>query len=250
MRYFLQLSYNGRNYSGWQRQENAISIQEVLEDNLSKIWRENIEMTGCGRTDSGVHAQQYFAHFDAEKDIPENLLYRINHILPADIAIINLFKTKEELHARFDAQLRTYKYFIHYKKNPFLEETSFLIYEWKPDIEKMNHCAKQLLGKHDFSAFEKKGSDNKTSVCEIHNATWQKTKHGLVFTISADRFLRNMVRRLTSALLLVGTNRMDEQEFINAVLHKRTLDVKLAVPAKGLFLWEIKYPPNCMRVIE
>lgn len=243
MRYFLQLSYHGKNYSGWQRQENAVSVQEILEENLSKLFGESIEIIGCGRTDAGVHAKDYYAHFDTDKNIPDNFLYRINSMLPDDIAVGNIFEVKPGLHARFDAMNRTYKYFIHFEKNPFLEEQSFF-YNQQPDIEKMNHCIQQLIGEHDFSTFEKKGSDNKTSVCVLKEAYWQTTENGLVFTITANRFLRNMVRRITSALLMVGLNKMNEQDLLNAVLEKESLEVKLAVPAKGLFLWKIEYTIN------
>lgn len=240
MRYFLQLSYHGKNYSGWQRQENAVSVQETLEENLSKIVAAAIEIIGCGRTDAGVHAQDYFAHFDTDKIIPENFLYRINSMLPQDIAIHKIFEVKPDMHARFDAVSRMYKYFIHFEKNPFLQDQSFL-FNKRPDIEKMNHCIRQLFGEHDFSTFEKKGSDNKTSVCILENAYWEQTETGLVFTITANRFLRNMVRRITAALLMVGLDKMSEQEVIHAVLEKKLLEVKLAVPAKGLFLWKIEY---------
>jgi tRNA pseudouridine38-40 synthase len=243
MRYFLQLSYHGKNYSGWQRQENAVSVQQILEENLSKIYASPIEIVGCGRTDAGVHAQDYFAHFDTEKNIPDSFLYRINSMLPDDIAIHDFFQVKPDLHARFDAKSRTYKYFIHFKKNPFLEEQSYL-FNQQPDIEKMNHCIQQLFGEHDFSTFEKKGSDNKTSVCTLENAYWEQTETGLAFTIKANRFLRNMVRRITAALLLVGVGKMNEQDIVNAVLNKESLEVKLAVPAKGLFLWKIEYEFN------
>jgi len=243
MRYFLQLSYHGKNYAGWQRQNNAISVQEVIEENLSKIFNEPVEIIGCGRTDTGVHAKQYYAHIDTEKDLPENLLYRINNMLPDDIAIHEIFKVNDTLHARFDAINRTYKYFIHFNKNPFVEEQSFLMHQ-KPNIDKMNRCIQQLFGEHDFSSFEKKGSDNKTSVCKLENAFWQPTENGLVFTITANRFLRNMVRRITAALLMVGLDKMNEQELINAVLNKEILNVKMAVPAKGLFLWQIEYNFN------
>lgn len=243
MRYFLQLSYHGKNYAGWQRQNNAISVQEIIEENLSKIFNEPVEIIGCGRTDTGVHAKQYYAHIDTEKDLPENLLYRINNMLPDDIAIHEIFKVNDNLHARFDAVNRTYKYFIHFNKNPFVEEQSFLMHQ-KPNIDKMNRCIQQLFGEHDFSTFEKKGSDNKTSVCKLENAFWQPTENGLVFTITANRFLRNMVRRITAALLMVGLDKMNEQELINAVLNKEILNVKMAVPAKGLFLWQIEYNFN------
>lgn len=241
MRYFLQLAYHGKNYCGWQRQENAVSVQEVLEDNLSKLFSSHIEITGCGRTDAGVHAQDYYAHFDAENPVPENFLYRINRMLPDDISVHRIFEVSPQAHARFDAVKRTYKYFVHFNKDPFLEDRSFHIHEWRPDIVKMNHCIQQLLGERDFSTFEKKGSDNKTSVCLLEHAQWESTPEGLVFTITANRFLRNMVRRITAALLMVGLDKMDEQELIQAVVHTSPLEVKLAVPAKGLFLWKIEY---------
>ncbi|MFN8238929.1 MAG: tRNA pseudouridine(38-40) synthase TruA [Chitinophagales bacterium] len=244
MRCFLQLSYNGKNYSGWQRQENAVSVQEVLEENLSKIFNVAIEIVGCGRTDTGVHAKEYYAHLDAALTIPENFIYRINRMLPEDISISRIFQVPDNLHARFDAVSRTYKYFIHFEKNPFLEDFSFQIHEWQPDLQKMNHCIRQLFGEHDFSTFEKKGSDNKTSVCTLENAYWESTENGLVFTITANRFLRNMVRRITAALLMVGLGKMTEQELIDAVLTMKALDVKIAVPAKGLFLWKVEYDFN------
>lgn len=241
MRYFLELSYNGKNYAGWQRQNNAISVQEVLEDNLSKILNNKIEIVGCGRTDAGVHAKQYFAHVDIEKALPENFLYRINNMLPEDIAIQKIFNVKPDFHARFDAINRTYKYFIHFEKNPFLEDYSFLLLNKTLDISAMNHCLSLILGEHDFSCFEKKGSDNKTSVCVLKDAFFEQNENGLVFTITANRFLRNMVRRITAAMLMLGLNQLSAEEIILAVLEKKDLQVKMAVPAKGLFLWKIEY---------
>lgn len=241
MRYFLELSYNGKNYAGWQRQNNAISVQEVLEENLSKILNNKIEIVGCGRTDAGVHAKQYFAHVDIEKAHPENFLYRINNMLPEDIAIQKIFDVKPDFHARFDAINRTYKYFIHFEKNPFLEDYSFLLLNKTLDISAMNHCLSLILGEHDFSCFEKKGSDNKTSVCVLKDAFFEQNENGLVFTITANRFLRNMVRRITAAMLMLGLNQLSAEEIILAVLEKKELQVKMAVPAKGLFLWKIEY---------
>ena len=240
MRYFLQLSYNGKNYCGWQRQENAISVQEILETNLSKLFANTIAITGCGRTDTGVHAKEYFAHFDTDVIPMSDFVYRINSMLPNDIAIQQIIEVRPDLHARFDAISRTYKYFIHFQKNPFIEDQSFC-WNKEIDVEKMNNCIRQLIGEHDFSTFEKKGSDNKTSNCILYEAYWQSTDNGLVFTIKANRFLRNMVRRITAALLLLGTNQMQAATLIEAVLQQKPLDVKLAVPAKGLFLWNIDY---------
>lgn len=219
-------------------------MQEVLEHNLSKIFNAPIELVGCGRTDTGVHAKEYYAHTDTDAVLPENFIYRINRMLPEDISIATIFQVPDNLHARFDAISRTYKYFIHFDKNPFLEDFSFQIHEWQPDIEKMNHCIQQLFGEYDFSTFEKKGSDNKTSVCRLEDAYWVSAENGLVFTITANRFLRNMVRRIVAALLMVGLDKMSEQELVDAVLAVQPLDVKIAVPAKGLFLWKITYDFN------
>ena len=247
MRYFLELSYNGKNYAGWQRQNNAISVQEVLEVNLSKILNNKIEIVGCGRTDAGVHAKQYFAHVDIEKALPENFLYRINNMLPEDIAIQKIFDVKPDFHARFDAINRTYKYFIHFEKNPFLEDYSFLLLNKTLDISAMTHCLSLILGEHDFSCFEKKGSDNKTSVCVLKDAFFEQNENGLVFTITANRFLRNMVRRIVACLLEIGLGRMNQQIMINAMENKAYFEVGLTAPANGLHLWEIKYPyiVNC-----
>ncbi|MBK9330083.1 MAG: tRNA pseudouridine(38-40) synthase TruA [Sphingobacteriales bacterium] len=244
MRYFMRLSYNGKNYCGWQRQENAVSVQEVLEQNLSKIFNAPVELVGCGRTDTGVHAKEYYAHTDTDAVLPENFIYRINRILPEDISIAEIFEAVDDLHARFDAVSRTYKYFIHFDKNPFLEDFSFQVHEWRPDIQKMNHCIQQLFGERDFASFEKKGSDNKTSICKLENAYWETAENGLVFTITANRFLRNMVRRITAALLMVGLGKLSEQELLDAVHAKDSLEVKISVPAKGLFLWKITYDFN------
>lgn len=241
MRYLLHLSYLGKNYCGWQRQENALSVQQVIEEKLTILLNEKIEIIGCGRTDAGVHAKNYYAHFDTDKIFPTDFLYRLNSILPDDISVQNMFNVKDDFHARFDAINRTYKYFIHLNKNPFINEQSFLFRDKTIDIEKMNNCIQQLFGEHDFSTFEKKGSDNKTSICILENAYWEKTTDGFVFTITANRFLRNMVRRITATLLMVGQNKLNLDEVINAVLNQQTLDVKLAVPAKGLFLWNIEY---------
>ncbi len=241
MRYFLQLSYHGKKYAGWQRQADALSVQEILEDNLSKLFNEKIEVVGCGRTDAGVHAKQYVAHIDVLNPIPDNFLYRINRMLPDDVAVYKIWEVKPDLHARFDAVKRTYKYFIHFSKNPFLEDQRFLLSDKQIDIPKMNHCLQQLQGEHDFSCFEKKGSDNKTSDCILYEAYFERTESELIFTITANRFLRNMVRRMTAAFLMLGLNQLTEQEIIKAVKEKSVLPVKMAVPAKGLFLWTVEY---------
>ncbi|HNF49376.1 MAG TPA: tRNA pseudouridine(38-40) synthase TruA [Chitinophagales bacterium] len=244
MRYFLKLAYHGKNYCGWQRQENAIAVQQVLEEKLQLVIGYPADITGCGRTDAGVHAHQYFAHFDVRDAISDTelFIYKFNALLPDSIAIYACFPVVDDLHARFSASSRSYKYFMHYGKNPFRDDFSFSLQNKRPDIQLMNQCCRHLLGEYDFSTFEKKGSDNKTSVCNLTDAHFTETEDGIVFTITANRFLRNMVRRITGAMLMVGLNQLKSEELITLVRNQQTLNVKIAVPAKGLFLWEIIYP--------
>lgn len=241
MRYFIELSYDGTNYKGWQRQQNANSVQEHIEQELATLLRQDIELVGCGRTDSGVHAHQYFAHFNYEHVLPENIIYRLNSLLGTTIAIKRIFEVPENLHARFDAVQRTYKYFLHQEKNPFLVSISFQT-NYAIDIPLMNEIAAQLIGTHDCSSFEKKGSDNQNSICTITEAQWNTTADGWVFTISANRFLRNMVRAITASLLMVGNKQIDVKEWLRLFTTQQTIPLKIVVPAKGLFLWEITYP--------
>lgn len=244
MRYFLKLAYNGKDFCGWQRQENALSVQQVLEEKISVLFGQPIDITGCGRTDTGVHAYQYYAHFDSEKTIDdlELWIYKLNSLLPESISIYDCYLVDYELHARFSAQRRTYKYFLHYGKNPFKDDFSFSLQNKRPNIGLMNACCVELLGEYDFSTFEKKGSNNKTSVCQLMEAYFTEDEEGIVFTISANRFLRNMVRRITGALLMVGLHQISKEALIQLAKQQQYLNVKIAVPAKGLFLWEITYP--------
>ena len=249
MRYFIHFAYKGTPFHGWQKQNNAITVQEVLDEKLSIILTEKIETLGCGRTDTGVHAKQYYAHFDFNKAFPKNFLNRLNKLLPSEIAIYDIIDVEDVAHARFDATERTYKYFIHLNKDPFLDDRSWFIGNYKPDIELMNIAAKALLSFKDFSSLEKKGSDNTNSLCTLFTAKWEYTeqKTGMVFTISANRFLRNMVRRIVACLLEIGLGRMNQQIMINAMENKAYFEVGLTAPANGLHLWEIKYPyiVNC-----
>ncbi len=240
MRYFIELAYDGSAFSGWQIQENSISVQQVIEEALSKILREKIDLVGCGRTDAGVHAHQYFAHFDFDNPIPDNFLYRINSLLGKSIAIKNISKVEPEKHARFSATKRTYQYFLHFSKNPFLEDYSFYLPTY-PNLEAMNIALQLLVGSHDFSTFEKKGSDNTNSICTVFDVQFIEQQEKLIFRITANRFLRNMVRAITASLLMVGYGQISLQEFEATFKNKEKMHLKLVVPAKGLFLWEIKY---------
>lgn len=242
-RWFIELSYNGSAFSGWQRQLNASSVQQTIEEAISLIFQKPTEILGCGRTDSGVHAKSFFAHFDTEMSFePVDLIFKLNSILNNDIGISRICSVDNELHARFDATLRTYKYFVLFEKNPFEIPFSHYIYGTKPDIEKMNLAAQLLLGEHDFSCFEKIGSDNSTSICKISHAKWTKNESGTVFEISANRFLRNMVRAITGTLLEVGLDDISMEKFKTILKSKDRSQAGPSAPAKGLFLWEITYP--------
>jgi tRNA pseudouridine38-40 synthase len=240
MRYFIELAYDGGAFAGWQRQTNAMTVQQTIEENLSTILNQQVDIVGCGRTDAGVHAAQYFAHFDYENTLPDNFLYRINAMLSRDIAIKNINEVADDKHARFSAVRRTYQYFLHFEKNPFLENYSFLLQK-KPDIAKMEKAMQQLIGTHDFASFEKKGSDNQTSVCTVFDVQWIAQNEQLIFRISANRFLRNMVRAIVASVLMVGLEQMSVDDFILTFNHKKKMPLKMVVPAKGLFLWKIEY---------
>ncbi len=243
MRYFIHLSYNGKNYNGWQRQPDQISVQQKLEEVFSVIYNDAIKITGCGRTDSGVHAKSFYAHYDANCELPKNAVNRLNKLLPSDIGIFNIHQVQDDVNSRFDAVSRTYKYFIHFKKDAFLQQTSYWLYAYDFDMQKMNDAAQVLLSYSDFTTFEKKGSDNKTSICDIKHAKWTvMNDNQWCFTISADRFLRNMVRRITGTLLMIGLGRMTISKMEKALKNRHELEVNIAPPAHGLFLWEIQYP--------
>lgn len=243
MRYFIKLAYNGKNYFGWQIQPNQISIQETLEKSISTLLRTEIKLTGAGRTDTGVHAKTMFAHFDFEENLPTDLTHRLNQFLPKDISIHEIIKVKNNAHARFDALSRTYHYFISFGKDPFIQDFSWQIYH-PINIEKMNQATKFLLGERDFSSFAKIHTDVKTHICEVKSAKWYKTESMFRFEITANRFLRNMVRAIVGTLIEVGKDKISLEEF-KEVIEKR--DRKFAAgsaPAQGLFLTEVEYPKS------
>lgn len=241
-RYFLQCSYKGTNYHGWQIQPNAISVQELLEDALSKILREKIAVMGAGRTDTGVHASFFVLHFDAENEIPEklDLAYKINSFLPSDIAVQKVWKVDREAHARFSALSRTYHYFISTEKNPFNTESSYKYL--KPlDVDKMNEAAKALFHYKDFTSFSRLHTDVKTNNCKIYQAEWKVSENQLVFIIKADRFLRNMVRAIVGTLLEVGSGKLSVDGFKKIIESKDRGAAGASAPAQGLFLVDIEY---------
>ncbi len=242
-RYFLQLSYKGTNYHGWQIQPNADSVQEVMEKTLSTILREEISVVGAGRTDTGVHASFYMLHFDSEKENlqHENLVYRLNRFLPDDIAVQKLLPVKPEAHARYSAVSRTYKYFITIHKNPFETETSYL-FTLPLDINKMNEATKVLFEYRDFTSFSKLHTDAKTNNCRIFQAEWKENNQQLVFTIKADRFLRNMVRAIVGTLIEVGQGKLSLEDFRKIIAKKDRGAAGTSAPANGLFLADVEYP--------
>lgn len=241
MRYFIQFSYNGARYHGWQIQPQASSVQQTLTHALSTLLSENISLTGAGRTDSGVHAQMMFAHFDCPRALPENLGYKLNSFLPKDIAVQKVFEVAADAHARFDAIARTYEYHIHQQKNVFLDGLSWF-YGQELDVAAMNQAAQLLLKHTDFECFSKVHTDVYTFDCSISEAYWSVQAEQLIFTITANRFLRNMVRAIVGTLLQVGRRQMTADEFQQVLDSKNRSEAGFSVPAHGLYLTQIVYP--------
>ena len=242
MRYFVELAYKGTNYHGWQRQPDAISVQEILEKALSTKLQEPVALTGAGRTDTGVHASYFVAHFNSSKEIDtQSIVYGLNNLVGKDIAIYKIFKVEDRLHARFDAISRTYEYRISRIKTPFLGEVS-TFFNKDLDIELMNQAGEILLEYIDFTSFSKLHTDTKTNNCKVTKAFWQEKDELLIFTISADRFLRNMVRAIVGTLLEVGENKISLDYFRQIIEEKNRSKAGKSVPAEGLFLTRIEYP--------
>ena len=248
MRYFIELSYNGKNYHGWQKQPDVISVQEVLEDSLSKLLRIKVEIVGAGRTDTGVHAKQIFAHFDFTKRIDlQNLNNRLNAFLPDDITIQNIFLVNNNSHARFDAVKRSYQYQIWQGKNPFLIDFSWQIKTKKLDVEKMNKAASLLLNYTNFKCFSKSKTDVFTYDCNITEAKWIKNENLLTFHITANRFLRNMVRAIVGTLYEIGIGKITINDFIKIIESQDRTKAGISVPAQGLFLTNVTYPNSIIK---
>ena len=241
MRYFIKLAYNGTQYHGWQYQPNAASVQETLNKALSVILNSEIDIVGAGRTDTGVHACEMFAHFDTVKDLETQILvHKLNSFLPKDIVVYDLIPVHENAHARFDAKKRTYEYHIHLFKDVFLQDLSWHCPQ-KPDVTQMNEAAKLLLQHTDFECFSKVHTDVNTFNCTINEAFWKQQNDKLVFTISADRFLRNMVRAIVGTLINVGIGKLTVEGFQAVIKSKRRSEAGFSVPAHGLYLTEIAY---------
>jgi len=244
VRYFVELSYNGTDYHGWQVQPNAITVQAVLDKALSILLKKPTTTMGAGRTDTGVHAAQMVAHFDTESSIDtDDLTYKLNSFLPKTIAIHNIKQVHADVHARFDATQRTYRYKISTFKDVFNFDNAYY-YTNKLDVDLMNKASTILLEYSDFKCFSRAHSDVKTHICAISEAFWVKNEHELIFQISADRFLRNMVRAIVGTLLDVGNHKTALEDFHNIIQSKDRSKAGASAPAKGLYLTKIVYPDS------
>ncbi len=246
-RYFIKLAFNGTRYHGWQIQKNSTTVQQVLNNALSIILNSEINVTGAGRTDAGVHAKEFYAHFDTDNNIYNkerfNLIYKLNNFLPFDISIYDIIPVKNKAHARFDAISRTYKYYLTKIKNPFYNGLSYFVYG-NLNIDLMNEGAKVLYEYKDFSCFSKSHTQVKTNNCKIYYAKWIEKNNKLVFTIKADRFLRNMVRAIVGTLLEIGKEKININDLRQIIKSKNRSNAGYSVPAKGLFLTNIEYPED------
>ncbi|MDR1436499.1 MAG: tRNA pseudouridine(38-40) synthase TruA [Candidatus Symbiothrix sp.] len=242
-RYFIFLAYNGKNYCGWQNQPNGITVQGTLEQALSTLLRSAVSVTGAGRTDTGVHARVMAAHFNREEDGLDtaDLTVRLNRLLPPEIAVYSIVKVHPDAHARFDAISRTYKYYLTSEKNPFYYDRVYRVYH-DLDFVRMNEAAAVLPEYTDFTSFSRSHTDVKTNNCRIIGANWEKEDGHWVFTIEADRFLRNMVRAIVGTLLDVGRGKRSPEDFREIIEAKDRRKAGSSAPAYALFLHDIKYP--------
>jgi tRNA pseudouridine38-40 synthase len=241
-RYLLEIKFDGTNYHGWQVQENANTVQGEINQALSTLLQTEVMITGAGRTDTGVHAKQLFAHFDGEIEMDiQKLTYKLNGILPDDISLTSLQEVTDEFHARFSATSRTYEYWISPKKDPFLINRAWF-FPYSLDIELMNEASKHLLKHTDFTCFSKSKTDTFTNDCDVSHAEWEARNDKLIFTISANRFLRNMVRAIVGTLVEVGQHKITPSDFV-AILHsKDRSEAGISAPAHGLYLTNVNYP--------
>lgn len=245
-RYFLHFSFKGSHYHGWQMQENTIqTVQQVMQDKLSLLLHEKIELTGCGRTDTGVHARDFFAHFDSEKtdlhEVKHQWLYKMNRCLPKDIGVFSILPVKMDASARFSAFARTYIYNIHQRPDPFLNDTSWFLYG-ALDLDLMNQACDKIKATTDFESFAKVNNNHKHFKCSVYEAGWKRTDHRVVFTIRANRFLRNMVRALVGTMVDIGAGKTTLEELNEIILSGNRKQAGTSVPAQGLHLAKIEYP--------
>lgn len=240
-RYFIEVAYNGTNYSGFQIQQNANSIQGEIERVLKVFYKEEFKLTGSSRTDAGVHAKQNFFHFDTQIDI-EDTSYHLNAILPSDIVINKIFLVQSETHCRFDALSREYAYYIYQHKDPFLADRAYF-FPYKLDIHLLQAAADELFNHKDFASFSKKNTQVKTSLCTILSSKWQYNDGLLSYHVIGNRFLRGMVRGLVGTMLKVGRGKINIEEFIEIIIAKNSNKADFSMPSHGLFLQKVNYPP-------
>ena len=245
-RYFLEVSYMGTRYNGFQVQQNANTIQAEIEKAFGILRKNKVAMTGSSRTDAGVHAIQNYLHFDTEEQIDAAFIYKLNAVLPGDIAIRNIFAVGSETHSRFDAISREYKYYIYRKKNPFLADRAFY-FPYKLDLEIIQQAAEIVKKYTDFTSFSKRNTQVKTFNCKIMESCWIWEGDCLVYNVKANRFLRGMVRGLTATLLKVGRSKISLQEFEETIQSKDCTKISFAVPSHGLFLIAVNYPENFLQ---
>jgi tRNA pseudouridine38-40 synthase len=247
LRYFVELSYDGTPFVGWQRQPAGDSVQSCLEDALSILFRKPLTIVGAGRTDAGVHAHQLFAHVDLDEHVDQDLTFRLNKLLPKEIAVRNVIAVTQDAHARFDAVSRIYRYHITTQKNPFLQKRSYQFA--KPlDLDLMNQAAKILIDHKNFKCFSKSKTDVKTYVCDIQQVHWQQNGSELVFFIQANRFLRNMVRAIVGTLIEVGLRKISISDFEAILASRDRSQAGYSVPAHGLYLEKVNYPKHIFAV--
>ncbi|MFT7588168.1 MAG: tRNA pseudouridine38-40 synthase, partial [Limisphaerales bacterium] len=241
-RYFIELAYHGAPFHGWQRQPQSPSVQQAIEEALATVLRKPVEILGCGRTDTGVHASNYYAHFDTDEALNSETLKSVNALCGKNIVLQKFHPVDPGAHARFDATSRSYQYHIHFNENPFILQTSWYWYHYKPNFDLMMEAAASLLEFEDFNSFCKSRSDAKTTICKLSRVEWEISEDAAVLHISSDRFLRGMVRLITGALIEVGQKKLSISDFKSQVKAGIRVGSALSVPAHGLFLSDIQYP--------
>lgn len=237
----MQIAYDGSNYCGWQKQPSSPTVQETLEKAMSLLFKTEIFVTGCGRTDTGVHAGDFWLHFDLDQIVQKkDTFLKLNGMLPPDIRVIEIVEVSDDFNARFDATSREYRYFVHQKHSPFLFGRSH--YLSRPlDIERMNAACQLILTRTDFGAFCKSGGGNKTNICHVKRARWYRRGNQLIFVVEADRFLRNMVRAMVGTLLMLGEGKINEDQFKEILESGDRRNAGMSAPPYGLYLWKIQY---------
>jgi tRNA pseudouridine38-40 synthase len=245
MRYFIEVAYKGTNFNGFQIQENAETVQSAIDHALSTLMREKIETTGSSRTDAGVHALQNFLHFDLEKPLHPQFIYKVNAILPPDVLLRHVYQVPDEANSRFAALSRSYEYTLYMQKDPFLQDRGYF-FPYRLDVELLREAAEILKEYQDFTTFSKRNSQVKTYICAIKESRWTVESNRIVYNVTANRFLRGMVRGLVGTMLRVGRGKMTIEGFREAIESKNCAKADFAVPPQGLFLMHVAYPEGLL----